>query len=179
MLSQVLGIALLDIDGARLAVKYCPSPRHKDTFKDYAAQAAFEGQMTEKANNLSGRSEVEAIMIGDYLVLVRIVNDVSIFVIGDPAENELILLEVVNAIHNCLTAITSNQVGKRQVFERLSSVFLMLDEVVDGGVIFETDSGVITSRIQMVEGDGTQEPTPFNQALSTAKDNIMRSFLST
>eukprot|EP00922_Rhytidocystis_sp_ex-Travisia-forbesii_P049847 GHVS01074164.1.p1 GENE.GHVS01074164.1~~GHVS01074164.1.p1 ORF type:complete len:240 (+),score=49.73 GHVS01074164.1:29-748(+) len=156
--------------------------------KDFASQTKFESQLTAKAKRLTGRTEVEIMMIDRYVALLRSVNDVSMYVVGDSDTNELMLLDVANAIFQGLSNITSGQVGKRQILENLDSVFLMLDEVVDGGVILETDASVITSRLSMTGGQGSAggvagegappETTAFNQAITHAKENLMRSFLS-
>eukprot|EP00922_Rhytidocystis_sp_ex-Travisia-forbesii_P049848 GHVS01074165.1.p1 GENE.GHVS01074165.1~~GHVS01074165.1.p1 ORF type:complete len:241 (+),score=55.68 GHVS01074165.1:127-849(+) len=156
--------------------------------KDYTSQTKFESQLTTKATRLTGRTEVEILMIDRYVALFRSINDISLYVVGDSDANELMLLDVANAVYQGLSNITSGQVGKRQVLEHLDSVFLMLDEVVDGGVILETDAGVITSRLNMTGGNsssgptgaegGGPETTAFNQAITHAKENLMRSFLS-
>eukprot|EP01068_Selenidium_serpulae_P009457 Selendium_serpulae@DN5235_c0_g1_i3.p1 len=129
----------------------------------------------QRSNRLTGRNDVEVVLVGEILALFRSVNDVCIFVVAEPDENAFILLDVANEMFSVLNDLTTSQVGKQQLLNRLDQVFLMLDEIVDSGVIFELDSATTTSRIR---GEGLPEPTAFNQALSSAKDNIMRSFLS-
>eukprot|EP00921_Rhytidocystis_pertsovi_P009548 GHVQ01015397.1.p1 GENE.GHVQ01015397.1~~GHVQ01015397.1.p1 ORF type:complete len:185 (+),score=42.49 GHVQ01015397.1:87-641(+) len=156
--------------------------------RDFVSQTKLEQQLAMKANRLVGSTEVEIVMVDKFMSLIRSVNDVAIYVIGDMDENELMLLEVITAVYQCLSTITSGQIGKRQILEQLDSVFLMLDEVVDSGVILETDAAVITSRLNMLDGQTsssgqgnevtTSETTAFNQALSQARDNLMRNFLT-
>eukprot|EP00923_Selenidium_pygospionis_P037262 GHVN01065266.1.p1 GENE.GHVN01065266.1~~GHVN01065266.1.p1 ORF type:complete len:171 (+),score=20.92 GHVN01065266.1:36-548(+) len=162
MLCQIFGLLVMDSDGGRIAVKYTPGTQHAE-FKDYLSQTKFETQLMQRSQRLAGRTDVEVVMVGDVLALFRSINDVCIFVLAEPDENAFVLLEVANEMSTVLNNITSGQVGKRQLFEHLDEVFLMLDEIVDGGVIFEVDANMTTSRIRMVEGgEGVPEPTAFN-----------------
>lgn len=178
MLCQILGLIILDNDGGRIAVKYTPDARHPQ-LKEYDTQAAFEADLMQRVHRLPTRNDVEVVIMKSTVALFRSINDICIFVVADADENAFILLEVANEIPTVLNNITSGQVGKRQLFDHLDDVFLMLDEIVDEGVIFEVDPNMTTNRIRMVDsGEGVAEPTAFNQALASAKDNIMRSLRS-
>ncbi|KAF8820267.1 clathrin adaptor complex small chain subfamily protein [Cardiosporidium cionae] len=178
MLRQVIGICILDTEGGRLAVKYYNRSDCPKSFERYSSQIQFEKKMMQKANKLAGRPDVEILMVEEHLVLFCSLQDICVCIIGDPNENELLLLEVVNAVTETLSLITNGHVGKRQLLTHMDAVFLMLDEIIDEGIIFETDPTVILSRINMNEATETSESTPFNQAISLARENLLRSFLS-
>ncbi|CEM20956.1 unnamed protein product [Vitrella brassicaformis CCMP3155] len=174
MHNQVAAIVVLDSDGGRIAVKYFGE---HDDFKDFAAQQKFEKQLSEKSNRLTGRNDVEIMMVGEYLALFRSSNDVVVYLVGEGDENELMLLELMNAIYQCICTITGNQVWRRSLLEHLDSLFLMLDECTDGGIIFGTDPAIITQRSNMLEGE-PQEGQPFQAALASAREHISRQLFS-
>eukprot|EP00386_Alphamonas_edax_P005273 GDKI01016787.1.p1 GENE.GDKI01016787.1~~GDKI01016787.1.p1 ORF type:complete len:204 (-),score=69.14 GDKI01016787.1:17-553(-) len=178
MLAQVVSILVLDSEGQRMAVKYANT--NIEAFKDFNSQQKFEKNLHQKASRLAGRTEVEVVMVDEYIALVRSVNDIWLYLVGDASENELLLLEAFNAVYQGLNVITNNSIGKRQVYDNLDSVFLMLDEVTDGSVLFETDAAVLNNRINMVEGDQTTQTDAmtFNQALQSAKEQVARQFFS-
>lgn len=181
MLSQVLGIVLLDHEGNRLAVKYCTTAPSAGRLQTSSQQTKFEADIIQRASRIPNKSEVaEVLMVDDYIVLVKSLGDINVFVVGDPDENELILSEVLNTVCNSITICVSGPIGKRQIQENLGTIFIILDEVVDQGVIFETDPTVIAGRVQMSEKSVVEaaEQTMFNQALSSAKENLLRNFLS-
>ena len=74
------------------------------------------------------------------------------------------------------------QVSKKTLVENLDLLLLSIDEIVDEGLILETDSTVVVSRVCMVGGgaDGGKDvplsEQTFTQALQTARDQLVRSF---
>ena len=63
--------------------------------------------------------------------------------------------------------------------ENLDLVLLVLDELVDGGVILETDPGVIANRVSMRGADSETPLTEqsFAQAIASAREQISRNLL--
>uniref|UniRef100_A0A0G4EYX7 Coatomer subunit zeta n=1 Tax=Chromera velia CCMP2878 TaxID=1169474 RepID=A0A0G4EYX7_9ALVE len=175
MLAQVLAIVLLDSEGQRIAAKY---HQKNEAFSDFVAQQKFEKQLSQKPNRRTNRNEVEVVTIDDFVALFRSSNDVFLYVVGDPAENEVIVLELVNALHQALTNICGGGISKKSLFDNLDSVFLLLDEATDGAVIFETEPGLLQQRVHMSDGDLSVDNLTFNQALASAKEQITKSFLS-
>lgn len=150
------------------------------SLRDFEGQRRFEMHLSTKADKMTFRAEAEVLLVGDYVALFRTLNDVVVYVIGEGDENELLLAEVLNTVTQSLTTLTgTTSVSKRAVLENLGNVFLMLDEILDGGVIMETDSRLITNRVLMQENpEAPPETTAFNQAISNARENLFRSFLS-
>lgn len=72
--------------------------------------------------------------------------------------------------------------SKKTLVENLDLLLLSIDEIVDEGLILETDSTVVVSRVCMVGGgaDGGKDvplsEQTFTQALQTARDQLVRSF---
>ncbi|PFH36060.1 clathrin adaptor complex small chain subfamily protein [Besnoitia besnoiti] len=198
---RVSGVAILDSEGERLAVKYSrtvsPSraqaqetkARRDGDVKDFASQRQLEQQLVQRFAKLVGRNEVEAFEVGEYVALGQSMNDVLLFLVAEDGANEILLLEVFNTLTSVLTSLTNGQVGKKQILDNLDVVFLMLDEVFDNGLVLQLDPGVVLARIHMQDdetavssaGAGGEAPsaqTAFNQAISSAKENLIRSLLS-
>ena len=75
-----------------------------------------------------------------------------------------------------------NQVSKKTLVENLDLLLLSIDEIIDDGLILETDSNLVVGRVCMVGGGGAdQKDVPlseqsFTQALQTARDQLVKSF---
>ena len=73
------------------------------------------------------------------------------------------------------------QVSKKTVVENLDLLLLSIDEIIDDGLVLETDSLVVVSRVCMVGSADNKQDVPlseqsFSQALQTARDQLVRSF---
>ncbi|GAW79773.1 coatomer subunit zeta [Plasmodium gonderi] len=201
-IKQLDAIIILDSDGKRIAVKYYNDKFpfkgenkmiHKSSSKEsmnyhledtynnlrtVTDQKLFENDITDKAKKLGGNSsETEILVLNKYIILYLLINDVNIYIVGDETDNEIILHEIMQTVQQCLNSVTNNQIGKKQLLEKLDSVYLILDEIADSGIIMETNPNVIINRLYMNEGE-LQDHTPLNQAISSAKENIIRSLLS-
>jgi coatomer subunit zeta len=73
-----------------------------------------------------------------------------------------------------------NQLEKRVLIDNLDMVLLTLDEIIDDGVLLETDSGIITSRVTKQAQESSSLPIG-DQTLSSvwrqAQEQLTRSFL--
>lgn len=110
-------------------------------------------------------------------------NDIILYVLGNGAENELILQSVLQALDETVGNLLKGQVSKKTLVENLDLLLLSIDEIIDDGLVLETDSMVVVSRVCMVGGgaDGNAKDVPlseqsFSQALQTARNQIVRSF---
>jgi hypothetical protein len=70
-------------------------------------------------------------------------------------------------------------VEKRTALENLDLILLCIDEIIDGGIILETDANTIAGKVATNAADGS---VPFSeqtisQALATAREHFARSLL--
>lgn len=68
-------------------------------------------------------------------MLYKSVIDITVYVIGQEGENELMLQTLLNSFFDALSLLLRNQVEKRAVLENLDLVSLCLDEMVDDGFV--------------------------------------------
>jgi hypothetical protein len=170
----VKNVLLLDGEGKRVAVKY-----FSDDWPSFTSKLAFEKSVFTKTQRTSARTEVEIGMFEGYVVVYKFISDVHFYVTGGEDENELILASVLQGFFDAVAILLRNNVEKRSVLENLDLVLLCLDEIVDGGIILETDANVIAGRVKM---HGADADVPFaeqtiSQALATAREHLARSLL--
>jgi len=154
----VKGIILLDTEGNRIVSKYY--------VKDFPMkeQKDFEKKLFNKTANTSN----EIIALDSFVIIYRPVADVNLYVMGGMDDNETMLDDVLNGFQEAFARIIKNQVDKRGIFENLDTVFLLIDEMIDEGLIFETDPLVLETRVALKHTDDS--PLSEQSLSSTWKD---------
>ena len=110
--------------------------------------------------------------------MYRNLADIFVYVIGLAEENELILLNVLNVLTETISNLLHDRVDKHSVIEKINYIFLTFDEVVDDGIILETDAKAIVSRVAL---KSSEPDTLGDQTLSDAVQMIReqaKSFMS-
>jgi len=171
---SVKNILLLDSDGKRVAVKY-----FSDDWPTHSAKLAFERSVFIKTLKTNARSEAEIAMFDGYIVVYKFVQDLHFFVTAGDDENELILATVLQGFYDAVVNLLRNDVEKRTALENLDLILLCIDEIVDGGIILETDGGAIAGKVATNSADSSTAFSEQNisQALATAREHFARSFL--
>ncbi|KAH9323848.1 hypothetical protein KI387_018487, partial [Taxus chinensis] len=144
----VKNILLLDSEGKRVAVKY-----YTDDWDTLASKLAFEKSIFTKTQRSNSRAEVEIGMFDGYIVVYKFISDLHFFVTGGENENELILATVLQGFFDAVSTLLRNNVEKRTALENLDLILLCIDEMVDGGIVLETESSSITGRVSMRGSD--------------------------
>lgn len=205
----MITVLLLDVDGNRLLAKYYqpphapapPStgqnatgnavtvPQHiqhgnqpsqlsaRNPFNTLKEQRNFEKAIWEKTRRASG----DIILFDGHLVLFKSSLDAILYVIGPAEENELMLSGLLTSLYDSITMLLQGgQLDKRAVLENLDLVSLAVDETVDDGIILETDSTTVSSRVSRPRPDATDiqinEQTIMN-AYSNLKERVTQRIL--
>jgi hypothetical protein len=108
-------------------------------------------------SSIQGSENNEIVIIDNYIVILRLAGDVLIGVIARDSQNDLLVSEYTNTLHDCIQSICGgSRVSKKKCFDRLDQIFLIIDESVENGIVFEYDSHAIVARVNMTEsGDST------------------------
>ncbi|AAF27670.1 putative coatomer zeta subunit; 44472-43291 [Arabidopsis thaliana] len=138
---KVKNILLLDSEGKRVAVKY-----YSDDWPTNSAQEAFEKSVFTKTQKTNARTEVEVTALENNIVVYKFVQDLHFFVTGGEEENELILASVLEGLFDAVTLLLRSNVDKREALDNLDLIFLSFDEIIDGGIVLETDANVIAGK---------------------------------
>ncbi|CAM8951603.1 unnamed protein product [Rhodiola kirilowii] len=167
-------ILLLDSEGMRVAVKY-----YSDDWPTNSAKLAFEKSVFTKTQKTTARSESEITMLENNIIVYKFVQDLHFFVTGGDDENELILATVLQGFFDSVALLLRNNVDKREALANLDLIFLCLDEIVDGGLILETEANVIVGKVATnnLESAGSLSEQTITQALATAREQFTRSLL--
>ncbi|KZF22357.1 vesicle coat component [Xylona heveae TC161] len=113
-----------------------PYPQLKD-------QKAFEKGLLEK----TAKHTSDVILYDNRVVVFKSEGDVMFYVVGGADENEILLYNVVVALRDSLNILLKASIDKRTIIENYDLVALAIDELVDDGIILETDPLVVASRV--------------------------------
>ncbi|KAK0596945.1 hypothetical protein LWI29_020415 [Acer saccharum] len=157
---SVKNILLLDSKGKRVAVRY-----YSDDWPTNVTKLAFEKNMFIKTMKTNARMEADITILDDNIIVYKFVQDLHFFVTGSVKENELLLSSVLQGFFDAVTLLLRNNVDKREALENLDLIFLCLYEIVDQGIILETDASVIAGKVAIQTMDATgaslaEQPTP-------------------
>ena len=87
--------------------------------------------------------------LNEFIIVCKINKDVAIFIGADQDDNECILANVLDILEECLENITKNNMTKKSVMENYQQLALLIDEMIDEGIIINTDSESIENRVYM------------------------------
>ncbi|GAU93637.1 hypothetical protein RvY_05547 [Ramazzottius varieornatus] len=163
-LHTVKALLILDADGNRLIAKY-----YDDRFPNLKEQKAFERNLFAKTHKASG----EIILLEGLTCVYRSNVELFFYVIGSSHENEIALTQVLNCLYDTCQRFLGKIFDRRTFMDNMDSAFLVVDEIVDGGVICEMDPDVIVQRASI----RTEEQTPLGeqtvaQVLQSAKEQF-------
>jgi hypothetical protein len=149
-------IILSSDDGSRIFSKYYTPPHHGGTqaaggalstisqnpYPDKTAQTRFEKGLLAKTAKQNG----DILLYDNRIVLYKMESDVAIYVVGSTEENEVLLYNVLLALRDSLHLLFKQSVDKRTIVENYDLVALLIDELVDDGIILETDPTIVVQR---------------------------------
>ncbi|KAJ8404008.1 hypothetical protein AAFF_G00343580 [Aldrovandia affinis] len=167
-LYTVKAVLILDNDGERLYAKY-----YDETYPTVKEQKAFEKNIFNKTH----RTDSEIALLEGLTVVYKSNIDLYFYVIGSSHENELMLMSVLNCLFDSLSQMLRKNVEKRALLENMEGLFLAVDEIVDGGVILESDPQQVVHRVALRGDDVPLTEQTVTQVLQSAKEQIKWSLL--
>lgn len=175
---KVQAIVILDgSDGSRLHAKY-----YTNSLGGFDAQRVLEKKLYNKTKGIaSSRTNYEILLVDKSIVVYRQTADSAFFVLGGLQENELILLEVLKGLYESLGAILRQHLDKKSLLMSLDVILLAVDEIIDGGLILETDPLAISNRVLMRNAEPVETnigEMTVSEALNQAKNSFFKSFLN-
>ncbi|CAJ2663587.1 coatomer subunit zeta-3-like protein [Trifolium pratense] len=172
---SIKNILLLDSEGKRVAVKY-----YSDDWPTNSSKLAFEKFVFTKTVKTNARTEAEITLLENNIIVYKFVQDLHFFVTGGDDENELILSSVLQGFFDAVTLLLRNNVDKSEALENLDLILLCLDEIVDGGIILETNGPLIAEKVTShnMDADAPLSEQTLTQAWATARDTFTRTLLT-
>uniref|UniRef100_V9LGP1 Coatomer subunit zeta n=2 Tax=Callorhinchus milii TaxID=7868 RepID=V9LGP1_CALMI len=167
-LYTVKAILILDNDGERLFAKY-----YDETYPSVKEQKVLEKNIFNKTH----RTDSEIALLDGMTVVYKSNIDLYFYVIGSSHENELMLVAVLNCLFDSLSQMLRKNVEKRALLDNMEGLFLAIDEIVDGGVILESDPQQVVQRVALRADDVPLTEQTVAQVLQSAKEQIKWSLL--
>ena len=167
-LYTVKAILILDNDGNRLLAKY-----YDDTYPTVKEQKQFEKKLFEKTQ----KSDSEIALLEGLTVVYKGNVDLFFYVVGSSHENELMLMSVLTCLFDAINLLLRKHVEKRLLLKNLDSIFLLVDEIIDGGVVMQIDGSGVIEQIATRGEDIPLTEQSISQVLQSAKDQIKWSLL--
>jgi len=137
---MIKAVLVLDNDGERLISKYFDN----EMFPTIKEQRSFENKLFDKT---SKDQDSEIVLLDDLTIIYRSNVDLFFYIIGDASENELILSSLLGAFYDSVNTVLSKNVEKRCLLNNLHSILLIVDELVDDGIIMDIDSQSVMQKI--------------------------------
>ncbi len=72
--------------------------------------------------------------------------------IGGAHDNELIISEVLNTLHECFDSIFPRGINRKNLTDNMLPVIMIFDELIDEGIIMSLDTDAIIERINEKKG---------------------------
>ncbi|XP_073689610.1 coatomer subunit zeta-2 isoform X1 [Garra rufa] len=179
-LYTVKAVFILDNDGNRLLSKYYDP----DLYPSMKEQKNFEKNVFNKTH----KADNEIAFLEGMTIVYKSSIDLFFYVVGSAQENELMLMAVLNCLFESLSQMLRKNVEKRTLLDNMDGVFLVVDEIIDGGVILESDPQQVIEKVNYKAEDSplseqsvaqhiTEKLALTSNVLQSAKDQIKWSIL--
>ncbi|KAF7698003.1 coatomer subunit zeta-2 isoform X2 [Silurus meridionalis] len=168
-LYTVKAVFILDNDGNRLLSKYYDT----ELYPSMKEQKNFEKNVFNKTH----KADNEIAFLEGMTIVYKSSIDLFFYVVGSAQENELMLMAVLNCLFESLNQILRKNVEKRCLLDNMDGAFLVVDEIIDGGVILESDPQQVVEKVNYRTDDNPLSEHSVAQVLQTAKEQIKWSIL--
>ena len=161
----IKAVLLIDLDGKRIYSKYYEKNPIVTLNKQHEIENKISKTISQKGNN-------ELFLLDKYIVLYKTISDVIIAVLTDPQENELFVLQALNCIVNGFEMIFEKGFDKKIALEYYDKIAIAIDEVIDDGIILETDPEEMANRVNFKNVEGVESnygESAFSSALNFGK----------
>jgi len=146
-LESVKYVIILDNNGKRLFAKYYDDSLLLDQ------QKLFE----QKLFKATCKQDSEIILMDNLTVVYKKNVDLYFYVIGSSNENELVLLHVLNCLYKSVEMVLNKNVEKRSFLTNFDTILLIVDILIDGGVIMEFSAKDVVKQIPLRKVEYTDQ----------------------
>ncbi|ESL08943.1 coatomer zeta subunit [Trypanosoma rangeli SC58] len=149
-LHHVQGISILNDVGGRVFAKYYVNSemqaagvlntKEKQRELELAIHAAARDSKRSGSISMDG----DIMIHGGHTILLQVCDDITFIVVGDDNENELVLHSVLRGLVDALRQeLNVLDLNLRSLLDKYDAVVLTVDELVDEGIILETNPNSI------------------------------------
>ena len=143
-------IIILDNSGKLIYGKYFID-------KDQERQREFEKQLCFQVKNLNiSQGELDIFNIDDYNILAKIIGEIAYFIGLNENDNECLGYNFCKIFENCVGNVTNDNFSRQKIFDNLDKIMLLIDEMVDNGLIINSDPDSIDKLISHQNESGSK-----------------------
>ena len=144
-------IIILDNSGKIIYSKYYTDKNTPEKQREFEKQLCYQ---VKNLNILPG--ELDIFSIEDFNVFVKLIGEIAYFVGINENDNETLGYNFCKIFENCLSNILNDNFERAKIFSKLEKVMLLIDEMVDNGIIVNTDQDSIEKLIIHQEQGGSK-----------------------
>ena len=144
-------IIILDNSGKIIYSKYFTDKNTAEKQREFEKQLCFQ---VKNLNILPG--ELDVFTIEDYNVFVKLIGEVAYFIGINENDNECLGYNFCKIFENCLANILNDNFQRMKIFNNLEKIMLLIDEMIDNGIIVNTDQDSIEKLIIHQEQGGSK-----------------------
>ncbi|XP_032890869.1 coatomer subunit zeta-2 [Amblyraja radiata] len=143
------------------------------TYPSTKEQKNFEKNIFSKTH----KNDSEIAFLEGLTVIYKNCVDLYFYIVGSPHENELMLMSVLNCLFESVSQMLRKNVEKKSLMDNMDGLLLITDEIVDGGVILESDPHQVIQKVNFRVDDTPLTEQSMAQVLQSAKEQIKWSLL--
>lgn len=167
----IRALLIIDLDGKRIYSKYYEKNPSLSLQKQQDIENRVAKSVASKGNN-------DLFLLDKYVVIYRQLSDTIVAMLTDPSENEIFVNMTLNCIVDGFDKIFERGFDKKIALEYYDKIAIAIDEVIDDGIVLETDSQALADRVNFKNLEGTESAGFSEISLSSALNFAKGSLLS-
>ena len=144
-------IIILDNSGKIIYSKYYTDKNTAEKQREFERQLCFQ---VKNLNILPG--ELDIFSFEDFNIFVKLIGEIAYFIGISENDNECLGYNFCKIFENCLSNILNDNFERVKIFKKLEKIMLLIDEMVDNGIIVNTDQDSIEKLIIHEEQGGSK-----------------------
>jgi hypothetical protein len=179
MYCEIKGILVLDSEGSKIYSKYF---NVSSDLSSKAGQDLFEKLLKSKISKFSLKNrENEVVLVESWTVVFKMVNSLTLYIIGSNDENEIFMASVLDTLVESLEMVYRAELERSRVVDEMDLLLLTIDEMFEEGLVLAFDASTTTERVLMREANEVApaktsvKESLFGRALQNAKQAISKS----
>ena len=151
-------IIILDNSGKIIYSKYYTDKNTAEKQREFEKQLCFQ---VKNLNIMPG--ELDIFSIEDYNIFVKLLGEIAYFIGINENDNECLGYNFCKIFESCLSNILNDNFERAKLFKNLEKIMLLIDEMIDNGIIVNTDQDSIEKLIVHQE-QGVSKFISFNSS---------------